>query len=261
MLQEINYCHMKNYLVPILLVLLTLPAWTQEDTLSAGEDMGEKEIIINERTRRYKPFHTRWGIVDFGISGMAPDQTYRLENGIDPFEQRLIKSTNINIHILQSRLGVAQGHLNLVYGLTFEAHKYFLDNPVILLDDQPEVTFEFVEGVNYKKNRLSYSYLTVPLMLNIKSNPRRPYRSFHLSAGVYGGFLLGANFKTKTRDDKVKTKDNFALNNWRYGLRGEIGYGPLIFYGTVALNELFEEDKNNGYQITPYTVGVILWPF
>ncbi|MDH3651929.1 MAG: PorT family protein [Saprospiraceae bacterium] len=255
---------MKNYLIILLLVTLVIPLKAQQDTLANEEEREGETIIINEhsgRAKRIKSFRTRWGIIDFGISGMISDQTYRLENGIDPFEQRLIKSTNLNIHILQSRLSLARGHLNLAYGLTLETHKYFFDNPVVMIADLPEVTFEFVEGVNFKKNRLNYTYLTVPLMLNIKSNPKYPYRSLHLSAGVYGGFLLGANFKTKTKGEKDKVKDNFGLNDWRYGLRAEVGYGPLIFYGSVALNELFEEDKNNGYKITPYSVGIILWPF
>jgi hypothetical protein len=71
---------------------------------------------------------------------------------------------------------------------------------------------------------------------------------------------LGANHKIKN-GGKVKVKDNFGLNQWRYGFRGEFGYGPLIFYGMVGLNGLFEDDKDGGYDVTPYSVGLVLWPF
>ena len=113
-----------------------------------------------------------------------------------------LKSNNINLHFVRQRVSLARRYVNLEYGLTWEWHKYFFDNPVILIDDTPDVTFEFVEDRNFKKNRLAYSYLTVPLMLNFKSNPGRAYRSFHLSVGGYAGLLIGANFKTKEKGNK-----------------------------------------------------------
>jgi hypothetical protein len=223
-------------------------------------------IFYNEKNREtksrwHRKVRTRYGLVDFGFSAISTPTTYRLENGIDPFEMRLWKSTNFNLHFIQQRISLVNRNLNLVYGLSIESHRYFFDNPVILQEDTPEVSFEFVENRRFKKNRLAYTYLTVPVMFNIKSNPRYPYRSFHLSAGGFGGLLLGANFKTKVKGDKDKVKDNFGLNTFRYGLRGEIGYGPLIFYGTFTLNHLFDKDKDNGYKVNPFAIGLVIWPF
>ncbi len=232
-----------------------------------GSLFAQEDTTINryetkyEKRRYHRTVTTRYGLVDYGTSGLRKEENYRLENGIDPFELRIWKSTNFNIHFIQQRFSLISGHLNFVYGLTLENHRYFFDNPIVLVEDAAQATFEFVEGVNFKKNRLNYSFLTVPFMLNIKSNPRRSWRSLHLSAGGYAGVLLGANFKTKTKGDKVKTRDNFGLNTWRYGLRAEVGYGPLIFYGTFALSELFEEDKNGGYELNPYSIGLVIWPF
>ncbi len=246
-----------KYLFIIGCLLGFFPMMAQEDIDTTFEVREDDQA----RKFHYRSVRTRYLLVDFGVSGMHTAETYRLENGIDPFEVRLLKSTNLNIHFFQQKFSLARGYANFVYGLTLETHKYFFDNPIILLEDTPQASFEFVEGVNFKKNRLNYSYVTVPLMFNLKTNPRHTWRSFHLSFGGFAGILLGANFKTKEKGSKEKVKDNFGLNTFRYGLRGEIGYGPVIFYGTVALNELFQEDKNGGYEVTPYSLGVVIWPF
>ena len=247
-----------KYLFFIVCLWVFYPMSAQEETDTA---VVYRQYDYTSKSRYHESVRTRYGLVDFGISAMNPAGTYRLENGIDPFEVRLLKSTNFNIHLIQQRIGLAKGYLNFTYGLTLEMHKYFFDNPIILLEDTPQVEFLFVPEKKFKKNRLNYSFLTVPFMINIKSNPRRAYRSFHLSVGGYAGLLLGANFKTKEKGEKNKIRDNFGLNPWRYGLRAEIGYGPLIFYGTYALTELFEEDKNGGYEITPFSIGIVVWPF
>ena len=209
----------------------------------------------------FRKVKTRYGLVDLGFSALYSPSTYQLDNGIDPFELRLWKSTNFNLHFVQQRVSLIDRYLNAVYGLTLESHRYFFDNPVVLLEDTPEVSFDFRQGTNFKKNRLTYTYLTVPFMLNLKSNPRYSYRSFHLSVGGFAGLLLGANFKTKVKGNKEKIRDNFGLNTFRYGIRTEVGYGPLIFYGTYTLNNLFDKDKDGGYEVTPFAIGLVVWPF
>ncbi len=101
----------------------------------------------------------------------------------------------------------------------------------------------------------------MPIMLNFETNSRRKSRSFHINIGAYGGPRLGSNFKTKGDGDKNKVKDDFNLVKWQYGLRAELGYGWFKMYGTLGLNDLFQEDKNNGYKVTPLSVGFILIPF
>ncbi|NND05145.1 MAG: outer membrane beta-barrel protein [Saprospiraceae bacterium] len=204
---------------------------------------------------------TRYGLVDFGVSGLISDDNYRLENGIDPFEMRPLKSTNIKLHLFQQRLKLVKGYVSLGYGIVLDFNKYYFDNPVVLLEDQPQVAFDFRPDAGFKKNRLSYWVLDIPFMLHFESNPKNASKSLHLSGGAYAGMLLGANFKTKSKGQKNKTRDNFGIDRWRFGLRAEIGYGPVTLYGTYDLNALFEEEKNGGYKVTPFSLGFMLWPF
>ncbi len=251
---------MKNYLCLLVAMVLAWTSLAGQDTMSI--DRHDDRSYERTYKKRYtKPVKTRFGILDVGISTVYSKETYTLENGIDPFEMRLWPSNNFTLHFAQQRVSLYRGYFNLVYSIAWDYNKYYFDNPVVLLEDTPQVTFEYLPDVNFKKNRLAYTYLTFPLMINFKSKPDRSLRSFHLSFGGYASVLLMANFKTKTGEGKLKVKDNYALSPWRFGLRGEIGFGPLIFYGQWGLTDLFEEDKNGGYSVTPYTVGLVLWPF
>ncbi len=232
-------------------------------TLAAQPDSlhHDKGRLDYSKPRKQPAVKTRYGIVDLGFSLLTSDVTHRLPNGIDPFELRTLNSTNINFHIVQQRLSLARRYINLIYGITFEAHRYSFENPVVLVPRISDVTFDYREDKNFKKNRLAYSYLTIPLMINLRSAPRHPYRSFYLSAGGFAGVRLGSNFKTKERGSKDKVRDNYGLNMFRYGLRAEVGYGPVILYGTWTLNGLFDPDKNGGYDVTPFAAGFVIWPF
>ena len=97
-------------------------------------------------------------------------------------------------------------------------------------------------------------------MLTFETHPRR-FHSFHFAAGGFGGVLLGGSFKIKTNDGKEKIRDNFNLNQFRYGVRAQVGFGPLIFYSQIALNELFDKDENAGFEVYPFSWGISIWPF
>ena len=221
------------------------------------------DILIGnpDKPKVLKNIKTRWILFDLGLDMLSTDQDYTLSNGVDPFELRTGKSSNVNIHLFQQRINLIKHHVNLKWGMTFEFHKYYFDNPVMLQEDAPEVTFLYDGERNLRKYRLSYSYLTMPVMLNFETNPKRGWKSMHFNIGGFGGPRMGSNFKVKGSGTKDKYKDSFSLSKWRYGIRAEIGYGPFQFYGTYALNELFQESKNNGYEVTPFSIGLILIPF
>lgn len=228
------------------------------------DDDDDFDLEINlGKDRTKKNVHTRFVLFDLGFDTYTTKETYFLPNGgPDPFEISVGKSTNVNIHLIQQRVNLIKHKVNLAYGIYFAFHKYYYTNKIVQLPDQQQVTFEYHPEENWKKNRLSYSFINVPLMLNFETNPSRHWRSFHINAGVYAGVRLGANFKIKENGgSKTKVRDQYQLNNFRFGLRGEFGYGPFNVYVTYSLTDLYDKDKNNGYILTPIQFGFILIPF
>lgn len=272
-----------KYLLFLLFAVSSTLTFAQTDTVQLGEDglyvrdtdgtvvrigRGGIQVFDHGDSVRVKlgdpdltkNIRTRWILMDLGSDGLKTDADYQIE-GIDPFETNAWKSTNVNLHLFQQRINLINHAVNLKWGLTFQFHKYWFDNPVVLQKDAPVATFDYLPEVNFKKNRLSATYLTMPIMFNFETKPRRKSRSFHINVGAYGGPRLGANFKTRIDGNKNKVKDDYNLSKWRYGLRTEIGFGGINLYGTLALNELFQEGKNNGYKVTPFSVGFVIIPF
>ncbi len=254
----------------IILCFLSVCAWEAQAQESADTTQAEDTLVYSDflkvysssdRSVRFSRIRTRWFLLDLGFDFLNPQESYVLDNGIDPFEQRIGKSTNVNIHLVQQKMPFAKGHMAFKYGLSLNMHKYMFDNPVVWDDTSPQVNILFDEEERYRKYRYSNTYLTVPVMLNFSSNPRRSIRSFYLGVGGYAGVLLSSNFKVKGGGDKDKERDNFHVNIFRYGLRGEIGFGPVVLYTQYALNEMFQEEENGGFVLNPFSVGIQIWPF
>lgn len=112
-----------------------------------------------------------------------------------------------------------------------------------------------VNGGNARKSKLMVSYLTATVMPEIIIGNSR------VAAGGYGSLKLGNKTKYKVTDtsDKNKIKDSSVegVNQFRYGVRGEIGNkrGDSALYFAYDLNDLFEDSSS--LNLNPYTVGVI----
>ncbi len=232
-----------------------------EDGIRIKDRAFGEEIIINNPLNRNKKknIRTRWVLMDLGWNGVHRQSGYDENNPID-FNILPWKSTNVNLYVLQQRINLIDQKFFFKWGLGFDFYKFQFEDPIVLLKDQDQVTFEYFDNMEFKKNRLSFSYLTIPLMFHFRSNTK-DRQAFKMSFGGFFGPRLGGNFKYKANNNKVKYHDDFHLTNWRYGLRGEFGFGFFNLYGTYNLNDMFKETKNGGYDQRIFTLGIILLPF
>ncbi|GEM_PF-2041282 len=227
------------------------------------------EIPMQGRDRSRRNVNTRFITFELGFDIWLPAEEYRLDDidgDLDPFEQRLANSTNVNLYIMRQRFNLINHHLNLEYGIGLNFHKIMFDNPIVMRRELGVLRFDY-EGDAERvpvKTRLNSTYLTIPLLLNYESNPSNSRNSFRLAAGVYGNTRLGSNFKQKfnnRRRDNIKEKDNFNLSPFRWGVAGQIGYGPVNFYVNYSMTDVFDKNKNSGYEIGMVSAGLILIPF
>ncbi|WP_236973758.1 porin family protein [Membranihabitans maritimus] len=221
------------------------------------------DISFKKKDKPLKNVKTRWFLVDLGFASYLSENTLPEIGGINPMEPDIINSVSWRLHVVRQRINLINHNVNLMYGAGFTFNYYGFSNPATLEPFEPNVTYTLEESdsYSYKKNHLRTTYLHIPVMLNFESNPRKKSKSFHLNAGVYGNVLMGAKTVQRTNNVKIKTKDKFNLNNFQYGLIGSIGYGPITFYGTMGLNELFKPEKSSGYDVTPITFGLSILPF
>ncbi|MBY5958031.1 outer membrane beta-barrel protein [Membranicola marinus] len=228
-----------------------------------GEVLDGLDIKFNKKKDKLKNVKTRWFLFDLGFASYIAPEALPEINGVNPMEPDIINSVSWRLHVLNQRINLVNHNLNLIYGAGFSFNFYGFSNPSTLDVASPQVNFTLPDAtqVSYKKNHLRASYLHFPLMLNIETNPYQKSKSFHINAGVYGNVLLGGKTAQKTNNQKIKIKDKYNLENFQYGLLAQLGYGPITFYGTYGLNELFKPEKDNGYRVHPITFGVKVLPF
>jgi len=238
---------------------------------SNDADTGRHRVRYR-RSNDYKPrnISTNWGIVDIGFANYADNTTYGVGTSADLyapgsnegyFDLRDGKSINVNVWIVTQRVNLIKHYVNLKYSLGLELNNYrykqpirYTDNPAATPNPAVVTLDPLLNGRTYRKNKLAADYVTVPLMLNFNFTPYKR-RSFGFSAGVSAGYLYSARNKTITSDEgKKKTKDDFELDRWKLSYVGEVSLGILRFYGSYALNSMYER----GLDITPYTVGIRL---
>jgi len=278
-------------LLMMALALWVMPAWGQSrDTIQIDrrgkkiqveimedetDSVPKKKITVgwdakdeNKKNKAFDPWKTRWFLIDLGFAsylydGDAPSVSFpgsELEGPINPMEQRIWRSWNVNINLFQTRLSLYKNYLSLTSGLGFEYYQYGLENEVQIQPRTRDVEFAYT-GIDYDANRLRSWYMTVPLMLNVETNPKKTSRSFRVGVGGFVGLRLSTSLRQKWDIFDNKTNNNFNFNQFRYGFSGQIGYGPVTFYGNLAVNGMFDAGNTDDFNVMPLNVGIRVIPF
>ena len=213
--------------------------------------------------RKPKKISTNWFVFDIGFAGVNDQTDYssiKAQNFLKPasfvpnragnYSLRTPRVSNFNLWFFMQRLSVVKSVVNLKYGLGIESNNYFYKTGITYVDG-PEV-YTIDRGSIFTKNKLVANYLTVPLMLNINTNPTKGKKGFQISAGVSGGYLIGARQKQKSASGMDKNKTDFNLEQFKLAYVGELGLGPVKLYGSYSMTPLHKYGLNQ----LPYTLGI-----
>ena len=230
----------------------------------SGKDRNRGYYDTTEKRFKYSKQNitTNWMIVDLGVNQVNDNTNYAqaIANGYLPaganenwFDQRALKSTNVNIWIFMQRLNMIKHIVNLKYGLGLELNNYKYTEPIRFQEtNQPLVV---MENIDYKKNKLAADYVTLPIMLNFNFTPFSNAHGFGFSAGVSGGYLYSSRQKTVGGPmGKHKERDDFDLRKFKIAYIAEISLGPVRLYGSYATKSMFK----NALDQTPYSFGLRL---
>lgn len=209
-----------------------------------------------------------WAVFDLGINNYIDKSNYgspevnnfvRLGEGNpkateELFSLRTIKSVNVNIWPILVKVNLVKHVLNLKTGIGIVMNNYRYTKNITYVNTLDE-TYIKLSDIDLEKNKLFTEYLTIPVLLHLNSNPYRDSRAFHLSAGPTFGLLVKSRTKQKSDEKKkVKNNDPFNLEKFRVGLRGEIGYGPVNFYGAYSFTPIHKY----GLEQYPFSIGISL---
>jgi hypothetical protein len=182
--------------------------------------------------------------------------------GENDFKLKTGKSSNVNIWIVMQRLNLIKHYVNLKYGIGIELNNYRFKSPVSFKEGGPNPygfsqninhSFVFRDSINFSKNKLAADYVTIPFMLNFRTNPNNSDKGLSFSAGVSIGYLYNSRNKQESNErGKLKNHGDFDLEKWKFSYIGELGLGPVRLYGSYAPKSIFE----HGLNMMPYNIGV-----
>lgn len=186
------------------------------------------------------------------------------------FNTNVFGSRTLNIYYMYDyQFGKSKfsGHAGV--GLGLERYK-FNNNKTLAYGSGDSVKMVSVADIigtnNIRKTGFITNYVDIPVELRFSTNPSDPNRSFKVGLGFKFGLLYDSFTKIKYSQGgeikKLKNKQNYDLNPFRYGATLRVGAGPFSVYGYYSLTPLFQKERGpDGAEITNFTIGLTLAAF
>jgi len=219
--------------------------------------------------KKEKPFNGHWAGFELGVNGFF-DTDYSLYNQAgnqlptdvpsEFMELRQAASLEVNLNLVEWNISLKEQRIGIVSGLGFQWNNYKFDNPVTIDKLENGIIFPSnIEENDYKKSKLTVSYLTVPLLLEFQIPANNGIDKVYLAGGVVGGLNLGSHTKIKNDNTKTKDRGSFDINPFKCSAIARVGLEDFSFYATYGLTTLFKDNK--GPELYPFTIGICLSNF
>ena len=143
--------------------------------------------------------------------------------------------------------------LGMGVGVGAKVDFYTFSDKKLKLDKEDGRLVHFADTTKpYKKSKLTNTYLTVPVALEVH------YRGLSVLAGVEGNMLVWSNTKMKTSSgEKERNHSNFCQNMFGYNLIAKVLVDEIGIYARANMTSLFTDGK--GPELYPFSVGLSFW--
>lgn len=231
----------------------------EDDDEDDEEWRRSRERHYSKRTRHSVNFDL--GLNNYLSDGSFPDETNEL------YSVRPWGSWYVGINSTQRTHVGGKFFIEWGAGMSWYNFKFQSDNIIMSKDANGVIFEEDTRDVSFVKSKLTASYINASFipMLDFggrgkKSRVWDSYGSnFRIGIGPYAGYRIGSHSKLVYKDsgrEKDKNKDNFYLNNFRYGMRLQMGIRSTDIFFNYDMNELFSEKANNP-KLNAFSFGVI----
>ena len=172
-----------------------------------------------------------------------------------------------NVYLMLDKPFKNNHHMSVAFGVGIgTSNIYFSKMNVDVKAITTKLPFTNQDSLNhYKKYKLSYAFLEVPVELRYMTNPANEKKSWKVALGGKVGTLLNVHTKGKTLLDKngatintytEKENNKRFFNATRLSLTGRIGYGNFSVFGAYQVNKLLKDGV--GPDIKPFQVGLTI---
>lgn len=242
----------------------------------------EKTAMEGEKTKVYTVLGKTWQVTKFADGS----KTYEWDiEDIDYTNYQSYKSSKFAYNFLEPELGINiwpanQGapnikplgswyvglnstgtwkasknfHLKSALGVSWYNFK-FEDRNVIAIKTPDGLVFQDFDQGGGTKSKISASFVNFTLVPTIRSNDG----NLRFGAGGYAGMRIGGRGKFVYHDDngnrqKLLEKSNMFVENFRYGLRSEIGIADVTLFFNYDLNDLFQPGLGPEFQAMSFGI-------
>lgn len=205
---------------------------------------GNKLKVKPRRKKKNKNIETDWLSLDIGFNSLLHNGATSLPTGLSNLELDPLKSLHVNVLVFQQKVNLYRHYVGLVYGINYDNNDYRFNNDIDfrVTDGGDSLSFNKVDTEGFDRNKLTTRFLSVPLALRFDFNPKKR-RGGHITVGAHAGYRLTSFFKKVSFEDgdkrKTKVKDDYLLNNIRYGAFVRVGYGRVNVFGSYVFTPLF----------------------
>ncbi|WP_163715292.1 outer membrane beta-barrel protein [Mangrovibacterium lignilyticum] len=216
-----------------------------------------------------KKFNGHWSGFDIGVNGLAntdyslykqPGNELPIGVPSEFMELRQAASLEVNLNFVEYNISLKEDRVGIVSGLGLQWNNYKFDNSITInkMDDGLIHPLNIEEN-NFKKSKLTASYLTLPIMLEFQIPVNDHSNSLFISGGMVGALNIGSHSKVKNDHSKDKDHGSFNINPFKYSAIARIGLRDFSLYATYSFSTLFREDR--GPEMFPFTIGISLINF
>lgn len=180
--------------------------------------------------------------VDLGLSTYIDNGSFTLSPENGKLEHERWKTHNFGFELLQTGYRF-NSYFKIYLAAGLDWNHIRLKQNVSIVPDQPVLTIKD-EDIDFKKNRLSSTYLRIPLSFQIRGKDDQRGNKVYFVAGPEVGFLLNGKTKQVSKElGKVKYKDDFNFNPFRYGAFVRFGYDNIGLYAKYYANDVFADNQ------------------
>ncbi len=226
---------------------------TQERMEETQDGMkAKRKLIIKRKKRKYK-LYSNWGGLSVGYETFYDNDRNLSDAGI--FNTDRSYSLRWEFYRLSMHLG--SPYVSLTSGLSYGAAFMPLKANAELQSDDNSTGIVVNDSKNYSKNKLNYSFIEIPVFLEIFTGTHRN-NNLRISAGLINKFRLKAKAKYEyVMDGKAydtSVRDDFNLFKYSPELSARIGYRGIGIFANAGLYPFFKKGK--GPDVKSFTVGL-----
>ena len=241
----------------------TLPEVNESETEDDYDEHSHEEHY--DRPRGLKHYFN----IDLGMNNYLSDDGFPDETN-EPYTVRPWGSWYIALGSVNETY-ISRG-MSLQFGLNVSWYNFkFQNDDVYVVRGDENVEFPLnpeMLNASFKKSKLTVAYINASFVPMFHFGKREysgwqvwdsnPHSGFRIGLGAYGGYRIGSYNKVKYNDGDTKKRkdhDSFYLENFRYGLRLQLGFGDTDVFVNYDLNKLFREDR--GPDLNAFSFGIV----